>query len=268
MSGTFILTSVKTIILLILMISFAANTIVSNQVSAANIDCWALIIGISDYEYINDLDYAHNDANEIAETLITYHGWSESQIYKLIDSQATKTNILDHITKRDTQEDSDDIFLLFFAGHGSQAYDTPPYDEDDGYDEYVIPYDCDLTTDTAISDDELKESLNNLESNKKVVILDTCYSGGFASTRAAGLKVRSIRLNDSPTEESMVQRESTSRDLNMDGFVTLASCDEDELAFETSDIENGLFTYYLIEGLGPNFPADANSNNMVSAEEA
>jgi len=102
-----------------------------------------------------------------------------------------------------------------------------------------------------------------LESTK-VVILDTCYSGGFG--RYAQLQARGISLNDSAVEPPKVPEGASSRDLNRAGYVTLTACDDD-VAYESSFLENGVFTYYLVEGLGPDHPADSNSNGAVSAEE-
>ena len=258
-----------TLVLIFILITSTQFSISNfDQANAAKIDCWALIIGISDYESQNDLRYAHPDANDMEDVLINYHNWPESHIYKLINSSATKSNILDHIIRIDSQEDSDDLFLFFFAGHGSQGvFDQLPYDEADGMDEYLIPYDCTGDTDSALRDDELQEALDNLESSKKVVILDTCFSGGIA--RGTELQIRSITLNDSAGASARsIPAETSTRDLDKDGYVTLTSCDEYELAAESSDLENGVFTYYLIEGLGSGYPADSNSNSMVSAEEA
>ena len=137
------------VLLFILVTSTHFSILNSDQANAARINCWALIIGISDYEQQNDLNYAHTDANDMADVLINYHNWPESHIYKLINSSATKSNILDHIARIDDQEDSDDLFLFFFAGHGSQGiYDQFPYDESDSMDEYIIPYDCNGNTET------------------------------------------------------------------------------------------------------------------------
>jgi hypothetical protein len=262
-----IVKQVKLIFILALVFLVNVEVMEFNPVTAARIDCWALIIGISDYEQVNDLKYPHYDANDITDVLINYHGWPESHIYKLINSTATKSNILDHIARIDSQEDSDDLFLFFFAGHGSQGgSDEYPYDEADGIDEYIIPYDCDWSTGTAIRDDELEAALDNLESSRKVVILDTCFSGGFA--RGAELQARSITLNDSAAKRSIVPESIDTRDLNKEGYVTLTSCDEYEYALESSELANGIFTYYMVEGLGVGYPADFDSDKMVSAEEA
>lgn len=262
-----IMKSTKALLILILAFFIHAYVLAPDQAKAANIDCWALIVGISNYEHVNDLSYAHLDAEEMADTLTTYHGWSESQIYVLLDSQASKSSIIDHIARIDSQEDSDDLFLFFFAGHGSQGgSDEYPYDEADGMDEYIIPYDCDWSTGTAIRDDELEAALDSLESSRKVVILDTCFSGGFA--RGAELQARSITLSDSAAKRSTVPESIGTRDLNKEGYVTLTSCDEYEYALESSELENGVFTYYLVEGLVPGYPADFDSDKMVSAEEA
>ncbi len=57
-----------------------------------------------------------------------------------------------------------------------------------------------------------------------------------------------------------------SRDLDKTGYVVSTACDEDELAWGHPAVENGIFTYFLVQGLLG--PADINSDDKISAEEA
>jgi uncharacterized caspase-like protein len=48
--------------------------------------------------------------------------------------------------------------------------------------------------------------------------------------------------------------------------VILAACKKNESSWSDNELDNGIFSYYLLEGLEG--PADTNPDNWVSAEEA
>lgn len=54
----------------------------------------ALLVGINDYQYARDLKGSVNDIEQIREVLLKELGFSENRIETLLDSQATKANIL------------------------------------------------------------------------------------------------------------------------------------------------------------------------------
>jgi len=223
---------------------------------------WAVIIGISDYESIRDLNYADDDAYDIRNALVN-HGWEPSHITLLIDSAASKAGIQNAITTLDSNADSDDVVLFFFSGHGYAVPDVPPFDEDDHYDEVLCAWDTwfsDSFIFNVIVDDELGSWLDRLEAQAKVVILDSCFSGGFL--KAGGETVKTMDL------PRVFLRDGFSKDLYKPGYVVLTACDEEETSMETSALKNGVFTYYLVEGMGPGLPADTDSDYLVSAEEA
>lgn len=158
---------------------------------------WGLLIGVSDYEPSGsggpDLNYADDDASDLYQVLTTKHGWKKENIIKLIDSAATKTGIQNVIDEFANKVNSNDLFLLFFAGHGSYTPDQAPIDEIDGFDEYLLTYDQEK-----ILDDELVTILEKIESNKIVVIIDACFSGGFF--KVADMEARTV---PGPPHESL-----------------------------------------------------------------
>ncbi len=204
---------------------------------ADDADCWAVIIGIANYRYLSDLWYSDDDAQELYERLLPI--WGEDHILLLIDRHATRADIEDAILDwLDPREDADDTVLLFFSGHADYSYDVSPYDEFDGWDEYILPYDS-LPTSYAndIRDDELANWLDRLESENMVIILDTCYSADFIDDLSAG------------------------------GRVILAACDVNEEAYEDPLHKHSIFTYYILEGLDNLKRVDEDGNFEISAEE-
>jgi len=217
---------------------------------------WAIICGVADYPgTINDLEYPDDDAIAMRDTLVNNQGWNPDNIILLLNSEATKSAIQNAISTIGAQDNPEDVVLFYFSGHGTHYSDSYPYDEVDGYDEAIVAYDLD------ISDDELESWMDALDSNNKVVILDTCFSGGFM--KSGGLRAKTL-----PGVERADIKDGFVKDIDKAGYVVLAASDDDEYSYEDSILKHGVFTYYLLQGLGSGFPADSNEDNSVSAEEA
>ncbi len=93
--------------------------------------------------------------------------------------------------------------------------------------------------------------VRRLDSKRVVLIADTCRAGGF-SVQGAGSIGRS--LND------MISRFTES-----EGKVILTSSRWDELSVEPPEMQNGVFTHYLLKGLKGE--ADLNNDGVVSLQE-
>lgn len=196
-------------------------------VQAPDVEYWAVIVGVADYEHMTPLFYADNDAQDLYDKLSPY--WGADHIKLLIDRQATKAGIQSAITGwLDSKEGDDDIVLFFFSGHGTQ----------DGGHEYLSPYDA-LTYSYAnsIQDTQLDSWLDELESTKVVVILDACYSGGFIA------------------------------ELGQTGRVIMAACAKNKKSYEGISLEHGVFSYYILDGFDYFGLVDTDGNGEISAEE-
>jgi uncharacterized caspase-like protein/uncharacterized protein YegJ (DUF2314 family) len=248
------------------------------------VNYWAVIVGIEDYESMTDLSYTIDDAEDMRDVLLSYGNWNDSNIQFLTDVDASKSGIYVAIENmaKNKNADADDVYLFFFSGHGSNIPDDDG-DEVDSYDEVICPYDATYITtedlkklekETVISDDELGTWLSACSGNI-VVILDTCMSGGFATKGAEGT-IKTVPNPQVPKDaiakkhfgEGLVEhlkQRPISRDLNETGYVVLMACEEDKSAYESRRLKNGVFTYYIVEGLWG--PADTDSDNNVSAEE-
>jgi hypothetical protein len=243
---------------------------------------YAVIVGIADFQYINDLNYTDDDANDFYNMLISRGGFSSANINRMIDSQATKANIQSAITSwLDSREGADDLVVIFYSAHGDYGPEVSPYDENDSYDEYLCTYNS-LTYSYSndIRDDELDSWLDNLESNKVVVIVDTCFSGGLIASAAVG-EGATVRHYHKPGQEApgmaapgqgpsaagVQSGDGFARDVNQAGRIVMTASAETEVSYETSAFQNGVFTKYLLDGLNSS-SADTNSNSWVSTEEA
>jgi hypothetical protein len=221
------------------------------------VERYAVICGISDYETINDLEYSDDDARSLRDALQEI---SWSHITLLIDQQASKNGIRNAINALTGIVDADDIVLFYFAGHGTYGADLSPMDEDDAMDEYICPWDASSGYTSNIRDDELEAWLDNLPC-RKVVILDTCFSGGFI--REDEMTPRTV--SDKPR---MNLKDTFAKDLDKAGYVVLTACRDDELSYESSNLGHGIFTYFIFQGITcPTLPADADLDRWVTAEE-
>jgi uncharacterized caspase-like protein len=273
-------------IILLLVMVFACGCIFLEKMSTItspslevdrgdSVDYWAVIVGIEDYESINNLSYTIDDAEDMSNVLVSYENWDIENILLLTDNDASKINIKSAITNMVLSAGEDDVCLFFFSGHGSRI---PDGDGDEGksdhYDEVICPYDTTGYLENVISDDELGGWLSTCPGNV-VVILDTCMSGGFVKGVEGTIKtVPNPRVSKDAVAkkhfgEGLVERlkqRPISRDLNQAGYVVLMACGEGDYAYEFEALENGVFTYYVVDGLSG--LADVNSNNEVSAEES
>ena len=237
----------------------------------------AVIVGIEDYESINDLSYTVDDAEDMQTVLLSYDNWDMENIQFLTNDKASWLGVQNAIDEMATSSDSNDVCLFFFSGHGSRI---PDEDGDEGksdhYDEVICPYDTTGYLENVISDDELGGWLSTCPGNV-VVILDTCMSGGFVKGVEGTIKtVPNPRVSKDAIAkkhfgEGLVERlkqRPISRDLDQPGYVVLMACEEDKFAYESRRLKNGVFTYYIVEGLwGPADEIDI-SDDKISAEEA
>jgi subtilisin family serine protease len=225
----------------------------------------AVICGISDYSTRSDLFYADNDAMDIYSVLLTSSCWDPANIELLIDSAATKSAIQSAIESMGTASDTDDVCVFYFSGHGTAKPDVAPFDENDTHDEYLCTY-----ADADISDDELGDWMAALPTSRYMVLIDSCYSGGTVGATIEGVKgVGSFTPEEGDGFLADFVVRSTSMTLDLDdndvGEV-VTSCAEGELSWEDHDLENGVFTYYLVQALYGD--ADINGDGWISGPEA
>lgn len=149
----------------------------------------ALLIGISDYPvYKDDVSWGNihgaNDVLMIGNTLKA-QGFS---VTSLVNSHATAANIRKALQKFLSEVKTGDIVYLHFSCHG-QPFEDMDGDEEDGWDEAIVPYDAMMTYKRGvyeganhIIDDELHTSIENIRktigSNGFVcVVIDACHAG-------------------------------------------------------------------------------------------
>lgn len=202
----------------------------------------AFIVGIADYPgYGSDLQWTDDDAIDMRNLLIFDGDWHPDDITLYLDSTATKSAIKNKLDGMASSTNSDSLSLFYFSGHGGQ--------DENG--ETICCYDSEMY------DTELNEILNKFN-GRVLVILDTCHSGGMDPDGGEG--------NQSDFNATIYVQKFLETFSGNQKLVMLMACEADKYSYENSGLENGVFTYYVIEGFEGN--ADKNDNWIITAEEA
>ena len=149
----------------------------------------ALMIGISDYGYVGQPDtwtniHGANDVNLLYPTLKN----KGFVVTKICDKAATAKRIRSEFKKLISSCKLGDFVYIHFSGHG-QPYEDLDGDEEDGWDESIIPYDAQIKYvkgkyegKNHITDDELYKYYQNLRKSVGpkgfiFVVIDGCHAG-------------------------------------------------------------------------------------------
>jgi hypothetical protein len=122
----------------------------------------------------------HNDVKNIKKYLIGKQGFLEKDMLILMDDgnhhDPTRQNIMQAFDRITQYSKAGDVVFIHYSGHGGRVRDTSG-DEDDGYDETLIP--LDFKKSGQIVDDEIYERLvKKMPADVTVVcLMDSCHSG-------------------------------------------------------------------------------------------
>lgn len=140
----------------------------------------AMIIGVNYVGQQGQLKACHNDADNMKEYLIKAQGFNEEEMLILKDDgrhmMPTKQNIMDGFVRLTQYSQPGDVVFVSFSGHGGRVVDEDG-DEDDGYDESIIPVDF-RENGQIVDDDILKFFVKRMKGGVFcVVVMDCCHSG-------------------------------------------------------------------------------------------
>jgi tetratricopeptide (TPR) repeat protein len=227
-------------------------------------DRWALIVGVSNYKDTNirDLNYADKDASSFYNSLIEKCRFKKEQIKILLNKDATYENIRKSISGwlfKNTQKN--DKITIFFSGHGYRDIDNND-DEDDAFDEFLIPFDYQSSDiSSAIRDDEFAYWINSLRTENILLVLDSCFSGGAA--KAKGI------INENISIKGDVKIDNFAKDIFGEvpraGVSLLGASKAEQISFEEPKLKMGIFTYFLIDSMDKR--SDMNLDNKISIKE-
>lgn len=244
---------------------------------ASKINYRALCVGVDDYKDpgIRDLRAPSFDVARIIEVFENSQFGDKqyvfSSINSLIGSQATRDNILQSIASSFSEADSNDVSYFYFSGHGWS----------DGDISTILPHDAvakDASMD--ISADKLALELSKIPGTK-IVILDSCHSGGFIGKDIITREIRENNIeqfsNNLIKPFELYDLQLSKDNLAKKSFKVITSASGDQECFETlyHPIDGNPFGYFsasLSEGCGYNdfiapLPADYDINNQITINE-
>jgi hypothetical protein len=250
---------------------FAAPTEGDGRIATSPVvrEKWALVVGISNFRHrVAPLKFPAKDAKDFYTLLRhpQYGHFKTENTKMLIDEGATTQGIKEGLNWLARNAHKDDLVVVFISSHGS------PREMDTGGVNYLITYDTDPSNQdriygTALEMVEIVEALSTrVKAQRGVLFLDTCFSG------AAALGVGTLRHQSTATPASGsnlgTQGGTSSKALTAEGAgvanasldriryslgrVVIAASQPDERSWESEKLQNGYFTYYLIEGLKQN----------------
>ena len=140
----------------------------------------AVLVGINYEGTQNKLNGCVNDVYKLRDLLVSKFDYQAKNIKLLLESEATRENILSEFTNLVRNAQEGDHICFTYSGHGYFQSDFMKPDEQDGKDEVIVTVD-----NFAIVDDEFKVILQqNLKKNVSMFALfDSCHSGSVLDLR-------------------------------------------------------------------------------------
>jgi uncharacterized caspase-like protein len=223
---------------------------------------WAVVIGVGAYASpdIPRLRYATRDAEAMYRFLTTKGGYTKDNVLLLTDTAAQKPTLQnirralgEFLYRKPARNDT---VLIYYAGHGAPEVDAAG-NEADGLAKYLIPTDAEPQSlySTALPMDEIQRIFARIPAERIVMLLDTCYSGTAGGRTFMRQQIRSGTIND-----QFLERLTRSK-----GRVIITASGPNEVALESSELGHGVFTYFLLQGLGGQ--ADRNTDGLVTVSE-
>ncbi len=222
----------------------------------ATSDMYLFVVGINEYKNPRyNLNYARPDAESIVEKVIDrnkklFHKIETIEIY---DENGTKENILNAFEQVKQKAKIHDVFVFYYAGHGSMM---DPEDNNSEY--FLVPTDvtqiygnAELLMERGISSSELNDQFLEINAQKQLILLDACHSGAA---------LNSFRSRSASAEEKAIFQLARSA-----GVVVISASQADQFATEFDQLGHGVFTYSLLEGLDGK--ADGSKDNKVTVSE-
>ncbi len=202
---------------------------------AGKTDLFILTIGINDYKNPNyRLNYATADAAAFGKTVSHDANKLFHKVYDytIKNDKAVKSTITQTIDEIATKIGPEDVFILYYAGHGVLNSQE---------DFYIVTYDItnfygndDALAEKAISADELSQMAMTISAQKQVYILDACHSGGA---------LKQLAQRGASREKALAQLARST------GTFYLTASQDYQYANEAGDLKHGLFTYAILEAL-------------------
>lgn len=218
---------------------------------------YALVYGAADYPgTANDLGVTDDDARDVS-TALAAAGWIIRETRQpTVDTAQIQADIAALVGV----VDPDSSVLVYFSGHGDA----------DVFGTYIIP-----TDENQISASDLLSWLDSLPCRNTILILDTCYSGGFVpDTGTLDTAPQNYGVYDDGTGGyALLAALGSYSELLASAFqsydprtpIVVTAAGSEELSYESGTYGNGVFTYFFLEAASK---GDLDGNGFVTIQEA
>ncbi len=206
---------------------------------SADLNIWALIIGVSSYRHMPALRFPDDDAYRLFAFLKSPQGGalSDDHIRILIDEDATKDNITAAMEELFSKAGENDLVVLYFSGHGLPGAFLPI--DYDGNNNLLYHY-------------EIRELLDASPAGYKLCLADACHSGSLLASRGEQLP-------------SLLSRYYENLANARRGTALVMSSKSEETSLESSGLRQGVFSHFLLRGLKGE--ADQDQDGVVRLQE-
>ena len=223
----------------------------------------AIIFGIQEYRHTFAATYKNRDAATFFRYCREVLGIPEERIVLRTDSDATKAEFDYIFEPRDTpnqgwlkkrlrnpQEAARTDVIVYLAGHGFPDLSTGS--------PYLIPYDVrpEQTT-NGVSLEKLYQSLGEFGAQSVTVFVESCFSGASGYERGGGEQLLALNMNPvfPVIEQPMIGPQT----------VVFTATSGKKPSNNRDDLKHGIFTYFVLKGLGGT--ADGDGDRAVTVEE-
>lgn len=225
-----------------------ADVDIPKKTKMNNPDGIAVVIGVESYQYVADATYAYNDAEVFREYLADTLGYKKSRIKIATNSKATQAEFSKLLGSngwiaRNVKAKKSDV-VVYFSGHGIPDAKTKKTG--------LLPFDVDPNYSVGLALKDLYKSLGSLNARSVTVFLDTCFSGQGREKQTLLADARGIQIV--PKERGVPSN-----------ITVLSAATAGQISGPIKDKEHGLFTYYLLKGLGG--AADGDKDKKLTIAE-
>ncbi len=234
---------------------------------------YMLLIGVNEYRHNPNLTYAVKDAGDML-ALFQETTLFEKVHHRLLTNQQVDRETLDQTRAFLEQATVNDQILVFLSGHGLLDPKT--------FDYYYATHDADPDQPSlrGYSIDMLEHLLDQLNCRRKLVMLDTCYSGDrdpedigtlvkkLPIGKVTGKNVYTVRSNPkiARADTYALMRQNFVDLRRNSGSVILASSSGREISIEGETWQNGVFTFATFTGINSGL-ADVNEDQFIQVSE-
>lgn len=227
----------------------------------------ALIIAIETYEDKSWPQLSSGHDLELIKQMLLRQQFENSNILTIQNEKATKVGITTQLKSLISKCKQGDCVFIHFSGHGQEVQDLDN-DENDSYDEALVPYDAPATLkkkagyrgEQHLLDDEIAIWINTLR--KKIgikghllITLDCCHAG-TASREDEEVIIRGsfppLIFDKAPTNKLRSAKKQVYSDYptNTGDFVLIAGVNARNSIYQTVDSQNkpvGSLSYALVK---------------------